>query len=96
MISNVNYDLVWGIIIGIAICFVPIVAMAVCFVVRDNKEDDKNKEVNKMTNADRIRGMTTDEMVEEIFSSELIKDCKNDYDYRKCWVDWLNQEVEED
>ena len=54
-----------------------------------------------MTNADRIRGMTTDEMAARIFfpsflCPESVDDCIKDYDCRKCWVDWLNQEVEED
>lgn len=54
-----------------------------------------------MTNADRIRAMTDEELVEEVFG-EHIKTCAcppNDGECQdaceKCWLDWLKEEAQD-
>lgn len=71
---------------------------------------DYPKERKKQTNADRIRQMSDEELAENL--SELFGECafvhiphregtkppcaKYDFDCRKCWLDWLKQEVCDD
>lgn len=56
-----------------------------------------------MTNADRIRAMTDEELAEFIASAVDCCNCKhprngcseNDETCAACWCDWLKQEVKE-
>ena len=54
-----------------------------------------------MTNADRIRRMTDEELA-EFFGTESICDnidsskCKNDKDCKECQLEWLKQEAVQD
>ena len=51
-----------------------------------------------MTNADHIRAMTDDELAQRLYLSTCVHifdnkvECK-DNGCKKCWLDWLKQEV---
>jgi len=51
-----------------------------------------------MTNGDKIRAMTDEELALEIRSSicEKVENCENDLNCYKCRFEWLKQEVSED
>ena len=59
-----------------------------------------NEEPKSITNADRIRGMTDDELAEKLASHVRCDMCprwpmKCEEKCTKYWLDWLKQEVKE-
>lgn len=56
-----------------------------------------------MTNAQKIRSMTDEELARRIMhlnfcppNIDEYKECGKDANCRQCWVDWLKQSYEED
>ena len=64
-------------------------------------EDVTDKNVGKITNADRIRSMSDEELAEAIISIPMCvgtdddKDCEKD-GCKDCFLNWLQQPAEED
>jgi hypothetical protein len=55
---------------------------------------DYPKERKKLTNADKIRQMTDEELAEFLAKNQKIGDVEQCEDgYRQLWLDWLKQEV---
>ena len=63
-------------------------------------EDVTDKNVGKMTNADRIRAMSDEEIAEvssfRFCPSEMIGKSCVFRNCKECWIDWLQQPAEED
>lgn len=52
-------------------------------------EHEKCATRKPLTNGDRIRGMTDEELAQFLSAGELIAVCK------ECWLEWLRSPVEE-
>ena len=65
-----------------------------CFACNDGNQ------FKPMTNADRIRSMTDEELAEFLFHAWnnaswcSAKDCPDEDSCLPCWLDWLKQECE--
>lgn len=76
--------------------------MNICGICKYEKEchvahDDfcMNYERRPLTNADRIRSMTDEELAEFIVEIELKADCLGGTFGDEYWVEWLKQETKE-
>ena len=67
---------------------------------RQPQKGFQNWESNAMTNADRIRSMTDEELAEFLFHAWnnaswcSMKECPDEDSCLPCWLDWLKEEAE--
>ena len=69
-----------------------------CFYLSDSPNEELERDCiafKSLTNADRIRAMTDEELADWIVEIELQADCLGGTFGAEYWLDWLKQEAKE-